>query len=66
MQSALRANIKVLVTPSKLTKGENFQGAKIVVSNLGEDSKPFELLEGESFGFKKVSLELLKNIHRLD
>ncbi len=66
LQSALRANIKVLVTPSKLTKGENFQGAKIVVSNLGEDSKPFELLEGESFGFKKVSLELLKNIHRLD
>ena len=66
LQSALKANIKVLVTPSKLTEGESFQGAKIVVSDLGEESKPFKLLEGESFGFKKVSLQLLKKIHKLD
>ncbi len=66
LQSALKANIKVLVTPSKLTEGESFQGAKIVVSDLGEESKPFKLLEGDSFGFKKVSLQLLKKIHKLD
>ena len=62
LESSSGANIKTLVTPSKLTLDEDFGGAQLVVSDLGEPEKPFKTLAGDTFGFKYVSLDLLQKI----
>ena len=62
LDAAVKANIATIVTPSVLTLNEKFKGAKLVVSDLGDPDKSFELIEGESFGFKFVNLELLAKI----
>jgi HAD superfamily hydrolase (TIGR01509 family) len=62
LESSSGANIKTVVTPSKLTLDEDFGGAQLVVSDLGEPDKPFETFAGDTFGFKYVSLDLLQKI----
>jgi len=62
LESSNNANIKTIITPSKLTLGEKFKGAKLVVSNLGEPDKPFEAISGETYKHNCVSFELLKMI----
>ena len=49
LESSNNANIKTIVTPSKLTLGENFRDAKLVISNLGEPDKPFNVISGETY-----------------
>ena len=62
LESASGANIKTLVTPSKLTLDEDFGGAHLVLSDLGEPEKPFVAFSGETFGFRYVSFDLLEKI----
>ena len=62
LESASGANIKTLVTPSKLTLDEDFGGANLVLSDLGEPEKPFVAFSGETFGFRYVSFDLLEKI----
>ena len=63
MESALRANINVVVTPSILTSGEKFDGAKLVVSDLGEFDEPFQKISGEDFGYEYVCYDMLQKIN---
>ena len=63
MESALRANINVVVTPSILTSGEKFDGAKLVVSDLGEIDEPFQKISGKDFGYKYVCYDMLQKIN---
>ena len=63
MESALRANINVIVTPSILTSGEKFDGAKLVVSDLGEFDEPFQKISGKDFGYKYVCYDMLQKIN---
>ena len=46
LESALAANIKVIVTPSDLTQDEKFEGAELIVSSLGERGKPCKVIRG--------------------
>ena len=62
LDAAIKANICTIVTPSILTLNEDFKGAKLVVSDLGEPDKDFELIQGNCFGFKFVNVELLSKI----
>ena len=62
LESALAANIKVVITPSDLTLDEKFEGAELVVSSLGEPSQPSKMIEGK-FDFNEfIDLKLLKKI----
>ncbi len=63
MESALRANINVLITPSIYTADEKFKNAKLVISNLGEKDDPFKKICGEDYGFSYVNPELLRKIN---
>ena len=45
-----------------LTLNEEFKDAKLVISDLGEPDKNFELIRGNSFGLKFVGVELLSKI----
>lgn len=65
LESASKANIKVLITPSKLMVDENFDGALTVLSDLGDYNKPFTIISGKSFGYKKVDYEFLNKLHSL-
>ena len=65
LESASKANIKVLITPSKLMVDENFDGALTVLSDLGDNNKPFTVISGKSFGYKKVDYEFLNKLHSL-
>ena len=65
LESASKAKIKVLITPSKLMIDENFDDAITVLSDLGDENKPFQLISGKSFGFKKVDFEFLNKVHGL-
>ena len=62
LESSNNANIKTIITPSKLTCDENFKDATLVISNLGEPDKPFEIISGEAYSHNYVCLELLKII----
>ena len=62
LESSSGANIKTIITPSKLTKDENFKGAKLVVSDLGEPKIPFKKISGNNFDYNFVSVDLLKKI----
>ena len=62
VESAKNANINTIVTPSIFTKEETFEGAKLVVSDLGEEDKPFKLIKGKSYNNECVNVELLTQI----
>ncbi len=62
VESARNANINFIVTPSIFTKGEAFEGAKLVVSDLGEEDKPFKVIKGKTYNNFCVNLELLTHI----
>jgi len=62
LESALAANIKVVITPSDLTLDEKFEGAELIVSNLGEQSEPCELIKGRLELSKVIDLKVLKKI----
>ena len=62
LESSFGANIKTIITPSKLTKDEDFKGAKLVVSDLGEPKVPFKKISGNNFDYNYVSVGLLKKI----
>ena len=62
LESSNNANIKTIITPSKLTIEENFKEARLVISNLGEPDKPFNVISGEAFNHEYVSFELLQKI----
>ena len=57
-----KANIRTIVTPSVLTLNEKFKGAELVVSDLGDPDKNFDVIEGNSLDFKFVNVELLSKI----
>ena len=62
LESSNNANIKTIITPSKLTIGESFKEARLVISDLGEPDKPFDVILGEAYNHNYVSFELLKKI----
>ena len=64
LESSNNASVKTIITPSKLTLGENFKDAKLVISNLGEPDKPFDVISGETYNHSYVSFELLKMISK--
>ena len=64
LESSNNANIKTIVTPSKLTVDENFKDARLVISNLGEPDKPFDVISGKAFNHNFASFELLQKISK--
>ena len=66
LDSALKANLKVVITPSKLSINEDFTGAKLVISDLGEENRPFNIIKGSAFNHKLINFKLLSKLNKLD
>ena len=62
LESSNNANIKTIITPSKLTLNENFKDAELVISNLGEPDKPFKIISGKTYNYDYVCFDLLQMI----
>ena len=62
LRSALAAGLDTVVTVNSYTEKQDFTGASLVLSDLGEPSEPFTVLSGQAHENKLVNVEMLNNI----
>ncbi len=60
--SSSAANLKTIVTVNGYTKEDDFSQATLVLDNLGEPDKAFNVLAGDAAGASFVNVELLKTL----
>lgn len=58
LQAALGANLKTVITCNDYTRRHDFSGATLVLSHLGEEHQPFEVISGEVGTAKFFDLNL--------
>ncbi|MBT8047291.1 MAG: HAD family hydrolase [Xanthomonadales bacterium] len=63
LASARAAGLKTLITVNPTTRHEDFTGAVLVVDQLGEPDRPFEVLAGDAGGATYADLALLRRLH---
>ncbi len=61
--SATDANLKTLITINEYTESHEFDGAMVILNNLGEPNKPFTMLKGEPTNATYVNVEYLQELH---
>jgi beta-phosphoglucomutase-like phosphatase (HAD superfamily) len=59
LKASLAAGLDTVVTVNAYTRLQNFNGATLVLSDLGEPAQPFSVLEGSAFDKGWVDAELL-------
>jgi beta-phosphoglucomutase-like phosphatase (HAD superfamily) len=59
LKASLAAGLDTVVTVSDYTRLQNFDGAALVLSDLGEPAQPFAVLEGNAFDNGWVDADLL-------
>lgn len=62
-QSASGAGLKTIVTVNDYTRDHHFNGAALVIDQLGEPNAPFKVLQGRSVRASWVDVKLLREIH---
>ena len=62
--SAQAADLPVLITVNGYTEQDDFSGAALVLSDMGEPDAPFKVLAGEADEAHYVNLELVKKLHQ--
>lgn len=60
IRSAQAAGIATIITVSNYTRNEDFNGAMLVLDNLGEPEQPFTVLAGNVDGATYVDINMLK------
>ncbi len=63
IRSSVGAKLTTLVTINDYTRDHSFDGAAIVLDQLGEPGAPFKVLEGDAGGHDMVNLAMLKEVH---
>ena len=61
--SAQGASLPVLITVNGYTAKDDFTGAALVLSDMGEPGAPFKVLAGEAGDAQYVSIDLVKKLH---
>lgn len=64
LQAALATGLTTIVTVNDYTQGQDFSGAALVLSHLGEPEQPYTVLSGEAGTSQWVTLELLAGLLR--
>ena len=57
------AKLKTIITVNGYTHDDDFTGAALVLENMGEPGKPFEVLDGNAYGADYLNVELLQRIY---
>lgn len=63
IKSSQGAQLKTIITINGYTRDHNFDGAAIVLDNMGEPDQPFNTINGNNHGHHYVDLDLLHKIH---
>ncbi len=61
--SAQGAGLGTVITTNDYTRDHDFTGALLVVDQMGEPGKPFQVLAGDAHGKSYLDLELLRKLH---
>jgi len=61
--SSLAANLKTIITINDYTKDHDFTGAAIVLDQYGEPGLPFNVIEGDAYGFEYMNIDMVKALH---
>jgi len=62
LQASLGAGLKTVVTVNDYTRSNDFSGATLVLSDLGEPDRPFEVLVGEVTGTQYFNCDLARDL----
>lgn len=60
--SSSAAKVKTIVTINEYTKNDDFSAAALVLDNMGEPGRPFNILSGDTFGHHYLDLALIDKI----
>ncbi len=63
IKSANNANIYSVITINSYTKNQNFSGALVVLNNLGEPNKPFNIITGDKTKHTFVCIDYLQELY---
>ncbi len=63
LYSAQDAGVTTLVTVSQYTRGQDFEGAALVLDQLGEPDSPFKVISGDAGDHTYVNVDLLQELH---
>jgi beta-phosphoglucomutase-like phosphatase (HAD superfamily) len=63
--SAMRADLKTVVTINDYTRSHNFEGAALVLDCFGEPNSPFRVLDGETQNATYFSVALAESLAKL-
>ena len=61
--SSQDAGLTTIITINGYTQNDDFSGAALVLDNMGEPGKAFDVLAGDSYGHSMLDCELLEKIH---
>jgi len=64
LRSSAGAGLKTIVTTNSYTREHNFDGACIVLDDLGEPGQPFSVLQGDTNGYNFVTIDMLEALHK--
>jgi HAD superfamily hydrolase (TIGR01509 family) len=62
LRASLAAGIKTIVTVNSFTVEQDFQGAALVIDQLGEPQQPFHILAGNAYNSTLVDIPLLRKM----
>lgn len=62
--SAKSAGLKTIVTVNGYTRNDHFEGALIVLDQLGEPDLPFNVIDGSARGARYVDVALIQHLFR--
>ncbi len=62
IKSSLGADLKTVITVNSYTENNDFSGASLVISDMGEEADPFKLLAGYAKGARYLDVSLLREI----
>ena len=62
VRSALGAGLRTIVTINEYTAQENFEGASLVIDQLGDPGTPFRVIQGHDWGHGWVDVALLRKL----
>lgn len=65
LKAALAAGLGAVITISDYTRGQDFSGAALVLSDLGEPAQPFTVLAGNAQGRGWVDAQMLSKLNDL-
>ena len=63
VRSSLAAGVATIVTVNDYTRLQDFSGARVVLSDLGEPSRPFTLIAGKCHDYHHVDLAMLNSMY---